>query len=102
MVSNPPRFMGLLPNEECPDVPYSDSMKAWFELCKEHPYLAVLCNFPVSEPLPPPAMPRPAFRELVGALRDERQRAIMAELLLDLLAPGIIALIEAASSREAP
>ena len=89
----------LRENEDVPEVPYGEGMRAWFDLCRDHPYLAFICNFPMTEPIPPRPMQSEAFKALVGTLREETQRRILLELLIDLLAPSLIELIHALKTR---
>jgi len=93
------RLPALRENEDMPEVPYPESTLEWFAFCREHPYLAHLCNWPITQPIPPRPMRKEDFAALVGTLREESQRAILLELLLDLLAPSLIELVQALKAR---
>lgn len=90
---------GIVDNCDVPEVPYSDAMKAWFELCTDHPYLAFICNYPMSEPIPPRPLRSAEFAALVGSLREETQRKILLDLFLDLLTPALVELVKALKAR---
>lgn len=90
---------GMLDNCDVPDVPYSERMKEWFAICQDHPFLAFICGYPMSEPIPPRPLSSPELAALVGTLRDETHRRILLDLLLDLLTPALIELVKTLKER---
>lgn len=81
-------------NAEVAPPPYPPHMLAWQELCSRHVYLWVTACADLRESLPPRPMPSAEFMHLVGALLHPGQRAVLRELLMELLRDDLVEMIQ--------
>lgn len=88
------------PDETAAQVPYPPRIERWFELCQEYPYLRLLTERPWNESPPPRACTTSQLAPLVGSIFDEEHRALLRELLIELLAEDLEEIILAVLRRE--
>lgn len=94
--------IALLENGEVPEPIYPPALQKWFDLCAENPYLRVLVDRLGNETPPPAPMTRDQFLAFVGSLHHAPHRRILQEMLLELLADGIVELIVAMRMEDTP
>lgn len=83
----------LLENGEVPEPTYPPRMQKWLRLCNENTYLRVLVDRWGNETPPPPPMTREELLAFLGSLHHEPHRQLLQELLLELLADGIVEIV---------
>lgn len=82
-------------NDQGPMPVYPPRMQRWHELKEEYPYLRVIDEWQCIEGPPPKPLDRAHFLALLGTLQSDPHRQVLAELLLDLLADGIVNIVQA-------
>jgi hypothetical protein len=88
-------------NDQGPMPTYPPHSQRWHKLLDEYPYLRVLDGWQCLEGPPPRPLDRDQLLALLGTLLYEPHRQVLAELLLDVLAPGIVAVVQALDDQEA-
>jgi hypothetical protein len=88
------------PNETVPVPKYPPLMEHWLALCAEYPYMKLLAECPMNETHPPKACTRDQLAPLVGSLFNETHRAIIREILFELLADWIEKMVLVVLERE--
>jgi hypothetical protein len=91
----------FLENDQGPMPSYPPRSQRWHQLLNEYPYLRVLDGWQCLEGPPPRPLDRDQLLALLGTLLHEPHRQVLAELLLDVLAPGIVAVVQALNDQEA-
>lgn len=73
-----------------PELPKPEYVARWQELVAQHPnlHLEWLSPVPHGEPVPPASLSREAVGQLLATFVRPKYRALLADVLLDLLAPG--------------
>lgn len=82
-------------NDQGPMPSYPPRMQRWHELLDEYPYLRVIDDSQCLEGPPPKPLDRGQLLALLGTLQYDPHRQVLAELLLDLLADGIVNIVQA-------
>lgn len=102
MKQAPPRWMTeIFANDSSGPYPdYAPDFQRWLELVAEYPYLNVITDGIGEKPRPRP-MDRDHFLALLGTLHREPHRQIVQEVLLELLADGIIEIVNALRKEDA-
>ena len=78
----------------------SPRQQRWLALVKEFPYARLLAECPYNESCPPKPLTRDQLAPIVGSLFTNEHRAILGELLFELLADGIETMILTVLERE--